>query len=55
MKSKEPHLSSEDEKMLRIASLVVHRTLKLIKEYPDAEITLTIKPKRKRLWERKWL
>ncbi len=48
------YISEEDEKILRIVSLVVHRTIKLIKEYPDAEITLTIKPKRKRLWEKRF-
>lgn len=41
-------MTKEQERSLRIYNAILHKTIKLIEQYPDAEITIRIKPIKKR-------
>ena len=41
-------MTEEQERALRIYNAILHKTIKLIERYPDAEMTIKIKPKKQR-------
>lgn len=41
-------VTKEQERALRIYNAILHKTIKLIERYPDAEIIIKINPSKKR-------